>query len=347
MEYKHLNGNGLKIGAAIEGEGPLIVLVHGWPESWYSWRHQIPFLSSLGYKVAAIDVRGYGQSDKPYEIAEYSMKNLTSDVISVIEDLGYSDAILFGHDWGAPIVWNTAALYPDKISAVGALSVPYTGRGPMSSIDLWKMLYKGKFFYQLYFQEEGVAEEEFEKDLKEKIEFKSKRELLVYSYRVAGTVGLMMAKILRVKSKTALKSAIDLGIAMQLTNISRDVIEDREKNREYIKHDLSNIKNTITTADLFYNSCFNSIREIPIRCRFAILVARRVYREIGYKIIKKRDIEEYNQSGKIYVTKSGKIVQTILSIFDFFRLLFIQSDNYYRNEEHNEIGLEINIDERI
>ena len=186
-----------------------------------------------------------------------------------------------------------------------------------------------------------------ESDLKEKIEFKSKRELLVYSYRVAGTVGLMMAKILRVKSKTALKSAIDLGIAMQLTNISRDVIEDREKNREYIKHDISNIKNTITTADLFYNSCFNSIREIPIRCRFAILVARRVYREIGYKIIKKRDIDEYNQSGKIYVTKSGKIVQTILSIFDFFRLLFIQSDNYYRNEEHNEIGLEINIDERI
>ena len=99
MEYKLLNGNGLKIGAAIEGEGPLIVLVHGWPESWYSWRDQIPFLASLGYKVAAIDVRGYGQSDKPYEIAEYSMKNLTSDVISVIKDLGYSDAILFGHDW--------------------------------------------------------------------------------------------------------------------------------------------------------------------------------------------------------------------------------------------------------
>ena len=98
------------------------------------------------------------------------MKNLTSDVISVVEDLGYSDAILFGHDWGAPIVWNTAALYPDKISAVGALSVPYTGRGPMSSIDLWKMLYKGKFFYQLYFQEEGVAEEEFEKDLKNALE---------------------------------------------------------------------------------------------------------------------------------------------------------------------------------
>ena len=84
MEYKLLNGNRLKIGAAIEGEGPLIALVHGWPESWDSWRDQIPFLASLGYKVAAIDVRGYGQSDKPYEIAEYSMKNLTSDVISVI-----------------------------------------------------------------------------------------------------------------------------------------------------------------------------------------------------------------------------------------------------------------------
>ena len=89
------------------------------------------------------------------------------------------------------------------------------------------------------------------------------------------------------------------------------------------------------------------MREIPVRCRFAILVARRVYREIGYKIIKKGGIEEYNRSGKIYVTKTGKIVQTILSIFDFFRLLFIHSDNYYRNEEHDEVRLEINIDERI
>ena len=186
-----------------------------------------------------------------------------------------------------------------------------------------------------------------ESDIQNEVKLISKKELLIYSYRVAGTVGLMMAKILNVTDSNSLKSAIDLGIAMQLTNISRDVMEDRKKNREYIKQDLSNIKNTITTADLFYNSCFNSIREIPVRCRFAILVARRVYREIGYKIIKKGDIEEYNQSGKIYVTKAGKIVQTIFSIFDFFRLLFIQSDNYYRNEEHNEIGLEINIDERI
>ena len=186
-----------------------------------------------------------------------------------------------------------------------------------------------------------------ESDIQSEVKLNSKKELLIYSYRVAGTVGLMMAKILNVTSSNSLKSAVDLGIAMQLTNISRDVMEDRKKNREYIKHDLSNIKNTITTADLFYNSCFNSIREIPIRCRFAILVARRVYREIGYKILKKGDIEEYNRSGKIYVTKTGKIVQTILSIFDFFRLLFIHSDNYYRNEEHDEVRLEINIDERI
>ena len=184
-------------------------------------------------------------------------------------------------------------------------------------------------------------------DIKQTVKLNSKKELLIYSYRVAGTVGLMMAKILNVKSKTALKSAIDLGIAMQLTNISRDVIEDSKKNREYIKQNLSNIKNTIATADLFYNSCFNSIREIPIRCRFAILVARRVYREIGYKIIKKRDIVDYNQSGKIYVNKIGKITQTILSIFDFFRLLFIQSDNYYRAEGCDKINEEINIDERL
>jgi len=123
-----------------------------------------------------------------------------------------------------------------------------------------------------------------ESDLKEKIEFKSKRELLVYSYRVAGTVGLMMAKILRVKSKTALKSAIDLGIAMQLTNISRDVIEDSKNQRFYIKHNFEAIKETLATADLFYDSSFSSIKDIPLSLRFSILVARRVYRQIGKNI---------------------------------------------------------------
>ena len=186
-----------------------------------------------------------------------------------------------------------------------------------------------------------------ESDLKEKIEFKSKRELLVYSYRVAGTVGLMMAKILRVKSKTALKSAIDLGIAMQLTNISRDVIEDSKNKRFYIKHNFETIKETLATADLFYDSSFSSIKNIPLTLRFSILVARRVYRQIGRNIIKKQTIQNYNKSGKIFVTKSGKILQTILSIFDLVKLSLIKKHNHLRDKEHELISEEINLNERF
>ena len=127
-----------------------------------------------------------------------------------------------------------------------------------------------------------------ESDLKDKVQLNNKSELLVYSYRVAGTVGLMMAKILRVNSNVALKAAIDLGIAMQLTNISRDVIEDNKRNRSYISHDFQKIEETLKLADEFYFNCFKSIKEIPINCRFAIIVARRVYREIGIKIKKKK-----------------------------------------------------------
>ena len=150
-----------------------------------------------------------------------------------------------------------------------------------------------------------------ESDLKEKVEINTQKDLLIYSYRVAGTVGLMMAKILNVKNKTALKSAIDLGIAMQLTNISRDVIEDKKNNRFYISADFESIKDTLKIADLFYDSSFASIKKIPLSFRFSILVARRVYRQIGNNILKKKNIENYNNSGKIYVTNFGKIVQTI------------------------------------
>ena len=138
-----------------------------------------------------------------------------------------------------------------------------------------------------------------ESDIQNEIRLNSKKELLIYSYRVAGTVGLMMAKILNVTSSNSLKSAIDLGIAMQLTNISRDVIEDSKNKRFYIKHNFETIKETLATADLFYDSSFASIKDIPLSLRFSILVARRVYRQIGRNIIKKQTIQNYNQSGKI------------------------------------------------
>ena len=186
-----------------------------------------------------------------------------------------------------------------------------------------------------------------ETDLEEKVKLNSRKDLLIYSYRVAGTVGLMMAKILRVNSEKGLNSAIDLGIAMQLTNIARDVIEDKKRNREYIDHDIIAIKETLKLADMFYNSSFNSIREIPISCRFAILVARRVYRQIGYEILKKKDLEDYERAGKIFVTNVGKIKQTFLSLFDFIILIFLKPVNNSYNLRHEDVNKEINLNERF
>ena len=186
-----------------------------------------------------------------------------------------------------------------------------------------------------------------ESDLNEVVKFNKKKELLIYSYRVAGTVGLMMAKILGVQNKNSMKSAIDLGIAMQLTNISRDVIEDMNNNRFYINHDFETIKNTLSMADLFYESSFASIKEIPFRFRFAILVARRIYRKIGAKILQKENIYNYNRSGKIYVANLGKLYQTFLSILDLIKLIFINEKNHLRNKEHLLINEEIDLNERI
>ena len=186
-----------------------------------------------------------------------------------------------------------------------------------------------------------------ESDLKNKVEINSKKDLLIYSYRVAGTVGLMMAKILNVKDKNSLKSAIDLGIAMQLTNISRDVIEDAKNNRFYISNSFESIKETLKTSDLFYESSFASIKKIPLSFRFSILVARRVYRKIGYNILSKKTIENYNNSGKIYVNKIGKIIQTFLSLYDLIRLSLIKDDDHLRYKEHQIINEEINLNERL
>ena len=186
-----------------------------------------------------------------------------------------------------------------------------------------------------------------ESDLKEKVQLNSKKDLLIYSYRVAGTVGLLIAKILNVQNNDALKSAIDLGIAMQLTNISRDVVEDLKNNRSYISHNFESIRETLKIANLFYESSFSSIKEIPFRFRFSIIVARRVYRKIGYNILKKRNIENYNNSGKIYVNNISKMIQTILSIYDLIRLSLIKTQNHLRNKEHQIINEEINLNERF
>lgn len=167
VQVSHSTAHGdIELNVSVQGSGPLILCVHGWPELSYSWRHQQAHFAALGYTVAAMDVRGYGGSSKPHDIAAYTMRELTSDVAAVADTLGGGKAILFGHDWGAPIVWNSAVLFPNKITAVAGLSVPYSPIGTTSFITLMRKLYVGKFFYQLYIQDEGVAEAEFEADLR-------------------------------------------------------------------------------------------------------------------------------------------------------------------------------------
>ena len=189
---------------------------------------------------------------------------------------------------------------------------------------------------------DGVAS-----DLKKRIHIRSIKDLLIYSYRVAGTVGLMMSKILMVKDRRALKGAIDLGIAMQLTNIARDVIEDKKMDREYIRPDFENIQATLKLADMFYESSFSSIQKIPFRYKFSIIVARRIYRQIGRKILKKENMENYEKSGKIYVNNFEKIYQTIVSLFDLILIYLKELEPHQRAKEHVIICQEVDLDERI
>ena len=184
-------------------------------------------------------------------------------------------------------------------------------------------------------------------DIKESVKLNSRKDLLIYSYRVAGTVGLMMAKILRVSKKSSLKSAIDLGIAMQLTNISRDVVEDFKNNRSYIDKNFEEISSTVNLAETFYENSFYSIKDIPISFRFSILVARRVYRKIGHKILNKKNLNNYQNSGKIYVSNAEKVLETFLSIIDFIKLSFVYKKDEQIKHDHNLINEEINLDERI
>jgi pimeloyl-ACP methyl ester carboxylesterase len=162
--FEMVSNGDIDIRVAVAGSGPLMLFIHGWPELWYSWRHQMDHFGDRGYTVAAMDVRGYGGSSKPPEIERYSLIELASDAAAVIDALGGGSAIVVGHDWGAPIAWQTARLYADKVSAVAGLSVPYTPVGPVSLMDLFDAVYAGKFFYMKYFQAPGVAEAEFEAD---------------------------------------------------------------------------------------------------------------------------------------------------------------------------------------
>ena len=166
--FEFVPSGDVQIRAAVQGEGPLVMMVHGWPESWYSWRHQFEPLVAAGYKVAAIDVRGYGGSSRPHPVEAYDMQSIVGDLQAVADQLGGGKAILIGHDWGAPIVWNAALVDPGRFSAVAALAIPHLGLGKAPFIDIARKLFtdNGLFFYQIYIQDEGVAEAELEADVR-------------------------------------------------------------------------------------------------------------------------------------------------------------------------------------
>ncbi len=151
------------------GDGPLVLLCHGFPECWYSWRHQLKALAQAGFHVVAPDQRGYGQTDRPAEIRAYSIFQLVGDMVGLVQELGYTSAVIVGHDWGAPVAWYSGLLRPDLFTAVGLLSVPYIPRPSARPSELMRALAGDKVFYQEYFQEPGRAESELEADLEKSL----------------------------------------------------------------------------------------------------------------------------------------------------------------------------------
>jgi len=165
IRFRTVRNGDTSLRVAIQGSGPLILCVHGWPELWYSWRHQMRHFADLGYTVASMDVRGYGGSDKPEAIAAYTLAELAGDAAAVVHALSDTPAILFGHDWGAPIAYATALLHSERVSAVAGLSVPFRPAGDMSMLDVMRQVFAGRFFYMLYFQQPDIPEAELEADI--------------------------------------------------------------------------------------------------------------------------------------------------------------------------------------
>ena len=158
-----VESNGIHLNIAELGEGPLVLLAHGFPESWYSWRHQIGALAEAGFRVVAPDMRGYGKSDAPQVIDQYTILHLVGDIIGVLDALGAPTAVIVGHDWGASVAWQAALMRPDRFRAVAALSVPFRPRGKAPPTSLMPRTENAQF-YQLYFQEPGPAEAELGRD---------------------------------------------------------------------------------------------------------------------------------------------------------------------------------------
>jgi pimeloyl-ACP methyl ester carboxylesterase len=158
-----IESNGIRLNIAEQGKGPLVLLCHGFPESWYSWRHQIEALAAAGFHAVAPDMRGYGKSDAPEAIDQYTIFHLVGDLVGLLDALEAPTAVIVGHDWGANIAWHAARLRPDRFRAVAALSVPFRPRGPVRPTSVMPQTADAQF-YMLYFQNPGVAEAELERD---------------------------------------------------------------------------------------------------------------------------------------------------------------------------------------
>ena len=163
LTHRIVETNGIRMHIAEQGSGPLVLLCHGFPESWYSWRHQLPALAAAGYHAVAPDMRGYGRTDQPQDIAQYTLFHMVSDMLGLLDALGERSCVIVGHDWGAPVAWSAAQMRPDRFRAVIGLSVPFRPRGSVRPTTVMPKTADATF-YMLYFQEPGVAEAELDRD---------------------------------------------------------------------------------------------------------------------------------------------------------------------------------------
>jgi pimeloyl-ACP methyl ester carboxylesterase len=166
VQHRTVDTNGIRMHVVEQGSGPLVVLCHGFPELWYSWRHQLPALAAAGFRAVAPDQRGYGGTDRPDDVGAYTILHCAGDIVGLVQALGEREAVIVGHDWGAPVAWTCALVRPDIFRAVALLSVPYRPRGDLRPTEGMRQFAGEQQFYQEYFQPPGVAEAEFEADVR-------------------------------------------------------------------------------------------------------------------------------------------------------------------------------------